>query len=174
MWQFIGLVIFLILNTLLQLFWPWPIYGYTPHLLLISGALILIYTPKIRLYLALLLCAAGFDVLLGEGMQTLIAVAIAAQLPLQLGGQSSERSKSSLQAWWICLLTVLIFELLMALLNLSYGMAALKHLLYTLPLQLSLQSIVIFLLRRPVQALSQMLHYRRSEFESDILKGELG
>lgn len=173
MWQFIGLAIFLVVNTLLQLFWPWPLYGYTPSFLLISGCLILIYTPKTRLYLALLLCVASFDILLGEGMQTLIAVAIAAQLPLHLGGQK-ELLKSSLKIWAVCLLTVLIFEVLMTLLNLAHGSTALKHLLSSLGLQLLLQSIVILILRKPVQFLTHMLYYQRSEFESDIFKGELG
>lgn len=173
MWQLIGLMIFLVCNTLLQLFWPWPIYGHTPHLLLISGCLILIYTPKTRLYLALLVCVASFDILLGEGMQTLIAVAIAAQLPLHQGGQS-DLIKSSFKIWGLCLVSVLIFEVLMAMLNLVHGSAAIKQLFYTLPLQLILQSGVILILRKPVQLLSQMLHYQRSEFEGDIFKGELG
>jgi len=172
MWQFIGLVIFLALNTLLQLFWPWPIYGYTPQLLLISGSLILIFIPQVRFYLALLLCVTSFDILLGEGMHTLIAVAVAAQLPLHQGGGDTHRS--ALKTWGVCLLTVLIFELMMTLLNLFYGMVALYQLLHTLPGQLILQSLVILIMRRPVQILSEILHYQRSEFENDIFKGELG
>lgn len=174
MWQFIGLGLFLALLALLQLLWPLPLpgLGSAPALLLMSGALILYRLPLRRLYAWLLLLAAGFDLLLGEGPLCLIGYALTLSLPL--GMASTDEKPGLMRSLGWMLASILIFDLLQALIGSLHGLGTWRMLLHHLPASLAWNLLAALLLLPLVTGLIRLLHYQRFEYLSEVRKGRLG
>lgn len=174
MWQYLGLNFLLLCCGLLQLFWPFPLLlGYPAplQLLLLSGALVLLYLPRQRYYFSLLLLGLVFDLLLSDNLFTLVAFAVVLQLPLQRGQQEPPNAWQT--AGWAAL-SVLCFEGLMGLMHSLYGTGAWLHLLKALPASLCYHFVLALLLRPLFKGGIQLLHYQRFEYQHEVMKGKLG
>lgn len=174
MWQFIGLAVFLTLLALLQLIWPLPLPGLNsaPALVLLAGALVLWRLPLGRLYGWLLLLAAGFDLLLGEGPFCLLGYALSLSLPL-LSPSAEDAKGWFLPLGWM-LGCVLIFDLLEALMASLHGPAPWLVLLHHLPWTIMYNLAAALLLLPITNGLISLLHYQRFEYHQDVRKGRLG
>ncbi|HEY9840792.1 MAG TPA: hypothetical protein V6D23_10080 [Candidatus Obscuribacterales bacterium] len=174
MWQFIGLALFLALLALLQLFWPVPLPGLNtaPALLLLAGSLVLFRLPLGRLYAWLLLLAAGFDLLMGEGPYCLLGYALTLSLPL-LRPADPERTPWPVALGWM-LASILIFDFFEALLGSLRGSGAWSLLWHHLPWSFGYNLLAALLLLPITGGLISLLHYQRFEYHKEVRKGRLG
>ncbi|PKL74846.1 MAG: hypothetical protein CVV27_18425 [Candidatus Melainabacteria bacterium HGW-Melainabacteria-1] len=174
MWQFIGLALFLGLLAILQLIWPWPLPGLNtaPALLLLSGSLVLFRMPLGRLYVWLLLLAAGFDLLLGDGPYCLLGYAMTL-MPAFLR-PVSEHIPGWLPSLGWMLGSVLLFDLILAMLSSFRGPGAWPMLLHHLPWTLAYNLLAALLLLPITGGLISLLHYQRFEYLKEARRGKLG
>jgi hypothetical protein len=172
MWQLLGLGCFLSALAAVQLIWPWPLPGLNtaPALLLLAGSLILYRRPLNSLYACLLLLAAGFDLLLGEGPYCLITYALALALPMLLPKQ--RQGWFSAIGWMLA--SVLSFDLLMLLINGIRGAGALNLFIQHFLPSLAYHLLAAILLQPVTDGLISLLHYQRFEYHKDVMKGRLG
>lgn len=172
--RFLGVALFLLLTTLLQLVWPVPLPGLDtgPVLLLLTAGLLLAQLPEWRLYAWAVLLASGMDVLFGEGLWGAGAHALALLLPL-LWPPSAEKPA----AWRLLALLLPLLALFEGLLALSAafrgpgaGLQLLSRLLpfYGWNLLAALPLLVL------TRGLIQALHYQRFEYLDEVKKGRLG
>lgn len=176
MWQFIGVSAFLTALAGLQLLWPSPLPGLNsaPALLLLAAACVLSVLPLRRLFFWVLLLAFGFDLLLNEMPYCLIGYALTLALPMSRDSSEDEGGASWAASLGWMLVSVLIFDLLMALLGSFYGSGAWRLFLGHLPATLGYNLLAALLLLPLTRGLISLLHYQRFEYDRDVRSGRLG
>lgn len=173
--QLIAYLLILMLMSVFQLMWTFPLWGLQgpPLFVLMAGIIVLWSLPRRSLFFMLVLVSLGLDYFMGEGVYTALATLVAAQPPLWQFWQGRS-TKRWLPFVPVALTSLVCFEVFLVL---CFGVR------YTGAFSIFLQGFVpalfwnvllTLLLYYPLNRCMSVLHYQESDYLQDAFKGNLG
>ncbi len=175
MLQSIGICTLLGFMALIQMTWsPGLLPGLQgpPLLVLVTGVLVLWFAPRLTFYWMLAFVVLLMDLLIGEGILTVLATLATAQIPLAQPGK--QKSFTFLRCLAMLVGSILVFEMLLGLyFGLRYTGAGVLFWQGLLP-SLGWNTLLGMMLYAPIRFVLNLLHYQESHYLEDAMRGNLG